>query len=116
MGMRGARRQPAVLGCLFFALHDATRGARADISRLGKQRTSCVRRGGFKPGCRHGVAFLDVSCGSATWGEFSSRPSVAVDPGGLGTERTSLNAHPPAKRVSQLKVPVRSLPGNGIAS
>lgn len=44
MGMLGARRQPAVLGCLFLALHDATLGAWADISRLGKQQT-CAHAG-----------------------------------------------------------------------
>lgn len=36
MGMQGAQQQPAVLVCLFFALHDATLGAWSDISRPGK--------------------------------------------------------------------------------
>ena len=63
MGMQGAQQQPAVLGCLFFALQDTALGARADILRPGKQQTLCVCRGGFKPGCRHGVAFWMSAAG-----------------------------------------------------
>lgn len=62
MGMRGAQRQPAMLGCLFFALHDAALGARAAIARLGKQQNLCVQQG-VKPGCCHGVAFRVSAAG-----------------------------------------------------
>lgn len=57
VGMQGARQQPAILGCLVFGLHDATLGAQANISRLGKQQTLCVCKGGVEPGCHHRAAF-----------------------------------------------------------
>lgn len=61
MGMQSVRQQPAILGV--FGLHDAALEAQANISRLGKQQTLRVCRGGFEPGSHHSAAFWMSAAG-----------------------------------------------------
>lgn len=115
MGMAGAQRQPVGLSSLFFALHDTTLGARADILRLEKQQTLRVHRGGMKPGCRHGVAFRMSAAGLRNEVTFPVGQALLSDMEGWAP------AGPPEtpallQSTSQLKGPVCTLWGNGVAS
>lgn len=69
-------------GCWVFGLHDATLGAQANISRLGKQQTLCVCRGGFEPGA---VIMVQLSGGQlqvSSEGTFPAGQGLPLNPGG----------------------------------
>lgn len=66
MGMQGARRQPVVLSCLFFALHDAALRALGGHLETWESAGLVCTQGRVYARLSSRRGFLAVSCRSAT--------------------------------------------------